>query len=125
TFLSAGPDFASLDYTNPDLSDLSIKLDRSKILSHGRPSVEAFLQKLHVYKATADVEAGRALYEELTHVDEFWGKKVRAEVLRRATPRKVFVQANTVLAEGAKVALREYDASAEGMIRSYAEREYI
>jgi dipeptidyl-peptidase-3 len=36
----------------------------------------------------------------------------------------VFVQANTVL-EGDEVVLREYEASAEGMMRSFAEREYI
>jgi dipeptidyl-peptidase-3 len=55
---------------------------------------------------------------------EFWGQKVRDEVLRNKQPRKVFVQANTVLDEKTgKVELREYDASLEGMIQSYAERE--
>lgn len=44
--------------------------------------------------------------------------------MRQAKPRKVFVQANTVL-EGDEVVLREYEATAEGMIRSFAEREYI
>lgn len=55
---------------------------------------------------------------------EFWGQKVRDEVLRNKQPRKVFVQANTVLDEKTgQVELREYDASLEGMIQSYAERE--
>ncbi len=123
TFLSAGDGFVALDSSKEDLSDLTIKLDRSKTLTHGRPAVERFLQKLHVYKSTADLEAGRGLYEEMTRVDdEWWGGRVRAEVLRRKTPRKVFVQANTVL-DGDSVVLKEYEPTLEGMIRSFAERD--
>ncbi|KAA6411032.1 MAG: dipeptidyl-peptidase III [Lasallia pustulata] len=123
TFLNAGDDFTTLEYTQKDLSDLHIRLDRSKIISHGRPAVEQYLQKLHVYKCTADLEAGRTLYEEMTHVDDWWGKDVRAEVLRRKTPRKVFVQANTFLDDGGKVQLKEYEPTLEGMIQSFAERD--
>ena len=122
-FLEAGSSFVELRHSKDDLSDLNIYLDRKKILTHGRPAVEKYLQKLHVYKSTADFEAGNALYEQMTKVDpEFWGGKVRGEVLRKKTPRKVFVQANTVL-EGEKVLLKEYEASLEGMIQSWAERE--
>lgn len=125
TFMDAGDGFVELKATKEDLSDLEIHLDRSKILSHGRPAVEAYLQKLHVYKSTADVEAGRKLYEEITEVDEWWGGKVRPVVLEKKTPRKVFVQANTVLEGegGGEVVLREYEATMEGMIRSFAERD--
>lgn len=35
-FLDAGEDFCKLDYTKDDLSDLTIKLDRSKIPTVGR-----------------------------------------------------------------------------------------
>lgn len=35
-FLEAGDDFCKLDYKEDDLSDLTIKLDRSKILTAGR-----------------------------------------------------------------------------------------
>lgn len=124
-FLSAGPEFCSLDYANEnDLSDLTIKLDRTKILSHGRPAVDKFLQKLHVFKACADLDAAKELYEGVTHVDGFWATKVRAEVLRQAKPRKVFVQANTFI-EGDKVVLKEYEACPEGMIQSFVDRDYI
>jgi dipeptidyl-peptidase-3 len=123
-FLSAGPEFCKLDYKEDDLSDLVIKLDRSKITTVGRKAVEDYLQKLHIYKSTADVEAGTKLYSDMTTVDpKFWGKKVRDEVLRNKQPRKVFVQANTVLDEKTgKVELVEYEPSLEGMIKSYAER---
>ena len=125
TFLEAGDGFCMLDYSSEgDLSDLTVTVNRDKILSHGRPAVEAFLQKLHVYKATADLEAGKALYEQMTRVKgAFWREGVRGQVLKRKTPRKVFVQGNTTVEEGGKVVLREYEASLEGMIRSWAERE--
>lgn len=123
-FISAGPDFCRLDHSSPDLSDLTIFLDRSKIQSHGRPAVNAFLQKLHVFKATADLKRARELYEGVTSVGEFWAEKIRPEILRQAKPRKVFVQANTVL-EGEKVVLKEYEATPEGMIQSFVDRDYI
>ncbi|KAL1978028.1 hypothetical protein VTN31DRAFT_887 [Thermomyces dupontii] len=123
TFLRAGDDFVKLHYTKDDLSDLEIHLDRSKILTHGRPAVEKYLQTLHVYKATADVVEGTKFYEDITSVDDWWATKVRNIVLEKKVPRKVFVQANTVLVEGDKVVLKEYDPTPEGMIKSYVERD--
>lgn len=125
TFLSAGADFASLDYINDDLSDLTVHIERSKILSHGRPAVEKYLQKLQIYKATADVESGRKLYQDITAVNDFYATKFRTAVLQKKTARKVFVQANTFIDAGGKVILREYDASPQGMIESFVERKYI
>ncbi|KAI1105219.1 putative dipeptidylpeptidase III [Jackrogersella minutella] len=123
-FLEAGDDFCKLDYTGDDLSGLKINLDRSKILTVGRKAVGDYLQKLHIYKATADVEGGSKFYGDMTNVDpEYWGKKVRDEVLRNKQPRKVFVQANTYVDEATgKVTLKHYDATPEGMIQSWAER---
>ncbi|OJJ44816.1 hypothetical protein ASPZODRAFT_121282 [Penicilliopsis zonata CBS 506.65] len=97
TFLDAGDDFVRLVHQKEDLSDLEIHLDRTKILTHGRPAVERYLQKLHVYKSTADVDAGQELYDKVTYVDDWWGTKVREVVLKNKVPRKLFVQANTVL----------------------------
>ncbi|KAL8697595.1 MAG: hypothetical protein Q9224_002237 [Gallowayella concinna] len=121
TFLEAGEGFTVLDYTDNDLSDLTVKMDKEKILTVGRKAVEAYLKKLHVYKCTADYEMGKKLYDEMTNVDEWWASKVRPEVLRRKTPRKVFVQANTYEKDG-KVELKEYEPTCEGMIQSWSER---
>jgi dipeptidyl-peptidase-3 len=121
-FLDAGDDFIKLVHSKEDLSDLEIRLDRSKILTHGRPAVERYLQKLHIYKSTADVTGGTKLYDEVTSVDDWWGTKVREVVLQKKVPRKVFVQANTKL-EGDKVVLKEYEPTLEGMIQSFAERD--
>lgn len=124
TFINAGKDFVSLRSTKDDLSDLEIHLNRDKILSTGRKAVEAYLQKLHIYKATADVKAGVAMYNEITSVDEWWAEKVRPVVISKKIPRKVFVQANTVLDEKTgEVGLKEYEPTPEGMIQSFAERD--
>ena len=122
TFLDAGDEFCVLRYAEPDLSDLTIKLDRNKILTHGRPAVEKILQKLHIYKSCGDVQSARQLYDEMTGVKgDFWAKEIRDVVLAKKRPRKVFVQANTVEKDG-KVELREYEATMEGMVKSWAER---
>lgn len=124
TFLDAGDSFCRLESQMEDLSDLTVHLDRNKILTHGRPAVEAYLQKLHVFKSTAAVEAGRALYEKMTSVEgEFWTDKVRGVVLAKKSPRKVFVMVNTVEVAEGKVELVEYESSMEGMLKSWAERE--
>ncbi|KAJ6012884.1 hypothetical protein N7499_012515 [Penicillium canescens] len=122
TFLEAGDEFVKLSYSKEDLSDLEIRLDRSKILTHGRPAVEKYLQKLHVYKSTADIAAGKGLYDDITSVDSWWGTKVRDVVLKNKVPRKIFVQANTIL-EGDQVTLKEYEPTLEGLIQSFAERK--
>ena len=70
------------------------------------------------------MKAGTEMYAAITEVDEWFATKMRPAVLAKKTPRKVFVQANTVL-EGGKVVLKEYEASARGMIESYADRTYI
>lgn len=125
TFLDAGDNFVELKATKDDLSDLEIHLDRSKIPTVGRKAVESYLQKLHVYKSTADFENGKKMYDSITDVDsDYWGKKIRDVVLKKKTPRKVFVQANTVLDEATgDVKLVEYEPTAEDMIRSFVERK--
>jgi dipeptidyl-peptidase-3 len=77
SFLSAGPEFCKLEHTKDDVSDLQIYLDRTKIQSHGRPAVNDFLQKLHIFKSTADLEAGTELYERMTNVGDWYMNKVR------------------------------------------------
>lgn len=125
-FLEAGEDFCKLDYQKEDLSDLTIKLDRSKILTTGRKAVGDFLQKLHIYKSTADVDNGTRFFrDEMSAVGlEYWGTQVRDVVLANKQPRKVFVQANTYLDEKTgKVTCKEYEPTMEAMIQSWADRE--
>lgn len=126
TFLNAGVEFCELEWEAEDMSDLTIRLERSRILDLGRTAVNEYLQKLHIYKSTADYKQAKRMYDEITDVEPFYENLVRPAVLRKKVPRKVFVQANTVEdKEGGTVVLKEYEADARGMVQSYAEREYI
>lgn len=85
-----------------------------------------FLQKIHIYKSTADVEHGAKYFaEEMSAVGlDYWGTKVRQVVVANAQPRKVFVQANTYLDEATgNVTCKQYEPTLEGMIQSWVERE--
>ncbi|KAI4155273.1 MAG: hypothetical protein LQ340_001106, partial [Diploschistes diacapsis] len=81
------------DAADEDLDALTVRIDPMQILTTGRRAVGEFLTRLHVYKTTADVEAGRELFERMTRVrgrehGEWWAEKVRAVVLRKRVPRK-------------------------------------
>ncbi|KAI5855998.1 peptidase family M49-domain-containing protein [Tricharina praecox] len=121
TMLQAGDNFVTLESSAADHNDLVIALDRTKIRSHGIPAIGKYLQKLHVFKSTADFAAGEKLYAEMCTVNEHMAK-YREVVMRKKLPRKQFVQANTKLVNG-EVKLVEYEASLEGLIKSFAERE--
>ncbi|KAK9761668.1 hypothetical protein K7432_013265 [Basidiobolus ranarum] len=118
--LEAGQDFVKIE-PNADNTDVVITLDRSKIMSVGMPAMHAFLQKLQVYKATADFEGGSSLYADMTRVPDEW-KSLRDIVISHKQPRKLFVQVNTVL-EGETVVLKEYPATVEGILQSFVERD--
>lgn len=111
----------TLSSTTLDRDDLVINVDRSKILSHGKPAVRKYLEKLSIYKSIADVDAGTKLYALMTEVDEVMAG-YRDIVLRKKQPRKQFVGANTFLKENGEVVLKQYDATCEGLIQSYVER---
>ena len=84
-----------------------------------------YLLELHIHKSIADVANGTKFYSEKTRVDKWWAEAVRPEIMRRKVPRKVFVQANTFIDAEGNVELKEYEPSPEGMIKSWAEREYV
>lgn len=119
--LEAGQDFLQIKPCTVDGKDsLEIYLDKSKIRSVGAPAVSKFLTELQIYKATADEVNGTKLYMEATNIPEKWNS-IRDIVINSKQPRKVFVQANTILKDD-EVILKEYEASATGMIQSFVER---
>uniref|UniRef100_A0A672ZTX3 Dipeptidyl peptidase 3 n=1 Tax=Sphaeramia orbicularis TaxID=375764 RepID=A0A672ZTX3_9TELE len=104
--------------------DARITVDRSKIPTVGKDAINSFLRKLQVYKATADVEGGRALYDKYSTVSDSGAHnflRLRETVLLRKEARKMFVQANTRV-NGDNVELVEYEGNAAGLIRSFTER---
>ena len=43
-------------------------LPRAKIPSVGQPAIASFLQKLQIYKATADIKAAKEMYDKYSEV---------------------------------------------------------
>ncbi|KPM44896.1 Dipeptidyl peptidase 3 [Neonectria ditissima] len=106
---------------NKPKKSLTVKVDRSKIRSHGKPALGKMLLQLHMFRCTADSAGCREYYEKLSKVD---GAYVdwRETVLVNKPPPLVFVHANTFL-DGDTVTLKEYESTIEGMIESWAERK--
>jgi dipeptidyl-peptidase-3 len=101
--------------------NLTVRVDRSRVIQDGKSSLGRMLLKLHIYRCTADAASCRAFYEDLTSVDDAalaW----RDVVLAKKDPPLVFSQANTFL-EGEDVVLKEYEATARDVVQSWAERD--
>ncbi|KAF5112735.1 hypothetical protein DV454_004038 [Geotrichum candidum] len=120
TFLKAG--FVRIVSSKEDFSDLVIEVDRDQILTVGKQAIGDYLQKLHIYKTSADFKAGKALYDETTTVEPELAK-YRDAVLAAKLPRKQFVQANTEVGPNGTVVFKEYEATARGLIQSFVERK--
>jgi dipeptidyl-peptidase III len=103
------------------MSDLKLHLDKAKIISHGKPAISIFLQKLHIYRSIADAKNGTELMETMTAVDDYF-LKVSDVVWQKRQPRRLFVQPNTKIVDG-EVILVDYEESCAGVIQSWAERE--
>lgn len=105
---------------DPQAGKLTVKVDRSRVIQEGKPSIGRMLLKLHVYRCTADIDGCRGFYEDLSSVDSealAW----REIVMAKKEPPLAFSHANTYL-NGDSVKLREYEPTAKGVIQSWAER---
>jgi len=119
--LDAGDSFLTVRH-DATTDKLTVHIDRSKVLTHGKPAIGKLLLKLHIYRCTADVVACREYFEDLTRVDGIFAEW-RKIVIANKRPRQILVQANTFLGEDGRVTLKEYEPSIEGMIQSWAERK--
>ncbi|KAI9841904.1 MAG: hypothetical protein M1837_000290 [Sclerophora amabilis] len=120
SLLAAGDDFMTIDH-DVAAERLVVRIDRSKILTHGRPAIGDLLLKLHVYRCTADVDECRIFYEDLTKVEGIF-LEYRELCLKKKVLKDIFVQANTILDDDEGVRLKEYEPTTRGMIQSWAER---
>jgi dipeptidyl-peptidase III len=105
---------------DPDLDKLTVSVDRSRIASHAKVSIGNMLLRLHMYRCTADVQACRPYYEDLSAVEGYY-LEWRRIVLSKKQPRLNYVHANTFLRDN-QVVLKEYAATNEGIVQSWAER---
>lgn len=98
------------------MTDFTLTIDRSKIISEGRRAVGEFLNGLQIYKATADYTRGEAFFNQYTNVDETF-LLYRSIVLQKKKPRAIFMQPELQLQEG-KVVSHPSDISISGVIES-------
>ena len=117
--LRDGKGFMQIDCNSSD-DELQVRVDRSRIISDGKPALAGMLLKLHMYRCTADVQGCRSYYEEFSKVDGEY-LEWRRIVLMKMPPKWVFVQPNTSL-DGNEVVLKEYEPTPEGVIHSWTER---
>jgi len=113
--LEAGQEFVALSIGK---DDAVVSIDRTKIISVGVPAIAKFLQKIQVYKTTADVDAAQHLYHEYTDVNEKF-IALREIVLAKKTPRSIFVQASTYIDSNGEVQLQQYPSTTEGVVQSF------
>ena len=100
---------------------LTVRVDKSKIAEHGKVALGRMLLHLHMFRCTANAEACREYYEDLSRVDGDY-LEWRETVRLHKPPPLVFVHANTFL-DGELVTLKEYEPTLEGIIQSWAERK--
>ena len=113
--LTDGNGFMTVDCDSSE-NQITVHVDRSRIISDGKPALGRMLLRLHMYRCTADVESCRSYYEDLSKVE---GRYVewRRIVLAKQQPKWIFVQANTFFDDN-RVIMREYEATSEGVIKS-------
>ncbi|KAG1672878.1 Dipeptidyl peptidase 3 [Nymphon striatum] len=124
--LEAGKDFTKLEEITDSSGEpnLVIRMDQKKIETVGRKAIADFLKKLQLYKSCGDEESGRALFNKYSAVSNegrYPFLSFRNIVLKNKRPRKMFVQANTVV-EGDNVVLKTYGSSHQGLIQSWVDR---
>jgi dipeptidyl-peptidase-3 len=117
--LAAGDEFLTITHDKSS-NNLMASIDRSKVATHGKPAIASLMLKLHIWRSTADVKACREYYEGLTEPAGIF-LEWRRVMLAKRTAKQVFVQPNTFIKDG-EVVLKEYEASVDGMIQSWAER---
>ena len=76
--------------------DLLLTMDKSKLESVGKPSIGQFLKKLQVFKSLGDFAAANEMFSKYSKVNEQW-LSWRDIVISRKQPRKMQVQANTLI----------------------------
>lgn len=96
-------------------------VNREAIKTKGKQAIGDFLQKLQIYKATADVEGAIQFYSSYSNVPEDYAS-LRNIVLAKKKPRRVFVQPHTFVDDKGEVNYQEFEATPEGLIKSMITR---
>ncbi|KAF8554646.1 hypothetical protein OG21DRAFT_1412103 [Imleria badia] len=105
-----------------NLEDAYVKVDRRNVLQNGSKVMGELLRQLQIRKSVADGPGARAYYTDLTTPPKDWVADFRDLVLKKKQPRKIMLQANTVVVDG-KVELKEYPLTPAGLIESLIDRK--
>eukprot|EP01029_Cantina_marsupialis_P007691 TRINITY_DN186_c0_g2_i1.p1 TRINITY_DN186_c0_g2~~TRINITY_DN186_c0_g2_i1.p1 ORF type:complete len:731 (+),score=234.80 TRINITY_DN186_c0_g2_i1:66-2195(+) len=119
----AGEDFIKITF-NPDAEDVNqrlfVEMDFDKIASVGMPAIRTYLDKIQVYKATADVTRGTEMFNGYCTVpDEML--PIRKEVLDQRKPRRMVIQP-TCKPTSDGFDIIEYEATLKDMIQSVCDK---
>ncbi|KAI9371445.1 peptidase family M49-domain-containing protein [Aspergillus egyptiacus] len=109
---------------NTHTQTLTVHLNRAGILTEDKPSLARMLIRLNIHRCTAaGISKCRTLYEGLSNVyDE--ALEWKDIVLAHQKPPFAFCHANTYIS-GDEVVLKEYEATARGVVQSWAETEIL
>jgi hypothetical protein len=109
--------------SQPNNTSVVVKIQRDRIATEARQAVSDLATNIHLIVMTADREGAENVYGDLTAVDDEW-LRIRDIVVweMEKDPPTVYVQANTRLQADGTVSVEEYDATVEGVIRSWMER---
>lgn len=99
-----------------------VKLDRQNVLQNGSKVMGELLCELQIRRSVADGAGARAFYTDLTTPPKEWVTDLRDIVLKKKQPRKIMLQANTIVVNG-KVELKEHPLTPAGVIESLIERK--
>lgn len=105
---------------NDDKTDFVLKLDRDLYASKGRTAIESFLNKLQVYKATANSEEAKKMYNTYSEVTDE-DLELRKIIFSKRKPRKSIVQPTLVKIKDS-IKMMEYEGTAGGLIQSYIDK---
>ncbi|XP_028967456.1 dipeptidyl peptidase 3 [Galendromus occidentalis] len=116
-----------IDFEDVGHDDIKISINRTLIPAAAVEAFADFVQKIQIYRLTANHQAGTKLFRTYSEVDEKWSKLREVVVAKKAgVIEPSFVQGNIIQrgGNGAPVAYKwiDYPASCEGLLLSWKER---
>jgi len=106
--LRAGNGLVEFDKYDDD-NNVIIKLDRTKIHAVGVSAVRDFLEKVQIYKSTADIENARKLIDDYGYVNDDW-LKIREIIISKKQPRSLIIQP-VLTNDNGKITLHQMDSN--------------
>jgi dipeptidyl-peptidase-3 len=108
---------------NKDKNDFVISINRDTIMTQGMARLTTFMQKLQVYKSTADITNATSLFDKYSTVDDYH-LGLREIMIVKSKPRPIYVQPHIYI-DKYGVQLKEFDISVDGLITSMCENHTL